>query len=61
MHKEKFVIYKDTAGYFRWRLVAGNGEKVAASEGYASKQGAINSAIRVKQIAWNATVVDSTI
>ena len=61
MNKTKFVIYKDTAGYYRWRLVAGNGEKVAASENYISKQGAINSANRVRQIAWEATIVDSTI
>ncbi len=60
MHQTKFVIYKDTAGYFRWRLVAGNGEKVAASEAYTSKQSAINSANRVREIAWEATIVDST-
>lgn len=60
MHQTKFVIYKDVAGYFRWRLVAGNGEKVAASEGYSSKQSAINSANRVREIAWEATIVDST-
>ena len=61
MHKTKFVIYKDTAGYYRWRLVAGNGEKVAASEAYASKQNAIVYANRVRQIAWDAIIVDSTI
>ncbi|OGI19339.1 MAG: hypothetical protein A3J06_01290 [Candidatus Moranbacteria bacterium RIFCSPLOWO2_02_FULL_48_19] len=56
----KFVIYRDIAGQYRWRLVAANGEKVAASEAYVSKQGAINSANRVKQIAYSATVVDIT-
>jgi hypothetical protein len=61
MHKTKFVIYKDAAGYYRWRLVAGNGEKVAASEAYVSKQNAIVSANRVRQIAWDAIIVDSTI
>ena len=60
MNKTKFVIYVDVAGKYRWRLVAGNGEKVAASEAYASKQGAIISAQRVKQIAWEAIIVDST-
>ena len=60
MHKPKFVIYVDARGYFRWRLVAGNGEKVAASEAYASKQNAINSAERVKVTAWEAIIVDST-
>lgn len=60
MNPPRFVIYVDAAGYFRWFLQAGNGEKVAASEAYASKQGAINSAVRVKQIANSADVVDST-
>lgn len=54
----KFVVYKDSAGYHRWRLVAGNGEKVAASEGYSSKQGAIRSAYRVKELAANASVYE---
>lgn len=56
----KFVIYRDIAGQYRWRLVAGNGEKVAASEAYTTKYGAINSANRVKQIAFFAMVVDTT-
>ncbi len=56
----KFVIYRDAAGLYRWRLVAGNGEKVAASEAYATKYSAINSENRVKQIAYSATVVDIT-
>lgn len=60
MNKSKFVIYKDVASYYRWRLVARNGEIVAASEAYVSKQGAINSAVRVKSIAWEAEIVDNT-
>lgn len=58
--KPRFVIYKDVSGYYRWRLVAVNGEKVAASEAYVSKQSAINAAFRVKEIAYSADVVDST-
>lgn len=61
MVKPRFVIYKDRAGYYRWHLQALNGEKVATSEGYSSKQAAINSALRVKQIAYSADIVDSTI
>lgn len=56
----KFVIYKDIAGQYRWRLVANNGEKVAASEAYISKQNAINSAQRVKVLAGAANLVDNT-
>jgi uncharacterized protein YegP (UPF0339 family) len=54
----KFVIYLDVTGHYRWRLVAKNGEKVAASEAYASKQNAIRSAHRVKEIAASAIVVE---
>lgn len=53
-----FVIYMDRAGHYRWRLVASNGEKVAASEAYASKQNAIRSAQRVKQIAYGADIYE---
>jgi hypothetical protein len=56
----KFVIYRDVAGQYRWRLVANNGEKVAASEAYVSKQGALNSAQRVKILAASANIVDNT-
>lgn len=56
----KFVIYRDIAGQYRWRLVANNGEKVAASESYVSRQGALNSANRVKILAASATIVDNT-
>jgi len=61
MTKPRFVIYRDRANYYRWYLQATNGEKVAASEAYATKQNAIDSAHRVKQIAWDATVVDGTV
>lgn len=57
MTNPRFVIYKDAAGYYRWYLQAINGEKVAGSEGYNSKQGAIDSAFRVKSIAYTADVV----
>lgn len=56
-NQPKFVIYEDAGGQFRWRLVAGNGEKVAASEAYTRHSTAVNSAYRVKEIANEATVV----
>lgn len=34
----KFEIYKDRAGKFRFRLVARNGQNIAASEGYSTKE-----------------------
>lgn len=33
----KFEIYKDKAGEFRFRLKAGNGQIILASEGYTTK------------------------
>ena len=57
----KFVVYRDVVGQYRWRLIAGNGEIVAASEGYTTKYSAQRSAERVKQIAYSAIIVDSTI
>ena len=56
----KFVIYRDVAGQYRWRLVANNGEKGAASEAYVTKQGALNSANRVRILAASAIIVDNT-
>jgi uncharacterized protein YegP (UPF0339 family) len=41
----RFDVYKDAAGYYRWRLVAGNGEKIASSgEWFATEWGAKNAA-----------------
>lgn len=54
----RFVIYQDRAGNYRWRLIAGNGEKVAASEGYTLKQSAIRSAYHVKELAAIASVTE---
>lgn len=45
----KFEIYKDKAGEYRFRLKAGNGEKLLASEGYKSKKGAKNGIASVQK------------
>ncbi|GAA6159920.1 MULTISPECIES: YegP family protein [Ruegeria] len=44
----KFEIYKDKAGEFRFRLKAGNGEIILASEGYVQKASAENGISSVK-------------
>ena len=54
----KFEIYKDKAGEFRFRLKAANGEIIAASEGYSSKQGAQAGIDSVKNVAPDAPTVD---
>ena len=47
----KFEIYKDNAGEFRFRLKAGNGEKILASEGYKEKSSAENGIASVRKNA----------
>jgi len=56
----KFQIFRDEVGEYRWRLVAANNEIVAVSEGYTSKQSAINSAQHVKYWASSASIYDLT-
>lgn len=53
----RFEVYEDTAGEWRWRLKAGNHEVVASSEGYISKEGAIQSAEQMQGWVGNATIV----
>lgn len=47
----KFELYTDKAGEFRFRLKAGNGENIGASEGYKAKAGAKNGIESVKKNA----------
>ena len=54
----KFEIYYGNDSTYHWRLRAANGEIVCWSEGYNSKQGAINSANWVKINAPNAPIVE---
>lgn len=44
----KFEIYKDKAGEFRFRLKAGNGQTILASEGYKDRSGVNNGVESVK-------------
>jgi len=50
----KFELYKDKAGEFRFRLKAGNGQNILASEGYKDKSGAVNGIESVKKNAADA-------
>ena len=52
----KWEVYKDRAGEYRWRLVAANGEIVAASEGYKNKKDAIETINIIKEFASKATI-----
>lgn len=45
----KFECYKDKAGEFRFRLKAGNGETILASEGYKAKSSCTNGIASVQK------------
>jgi uncharacterized protein len=53
----KFEIYADTAGNYRWRLKAGNGQIVASSgESFDSQSNAVRAAENVKGNAGGASI-----
>lgn len=53
----KFEVYTDKAGEYRFRLKARNGEVIAVSEGYKSKDGCLNGIESVKKNAPEAETV----
>lgn len=55
----KLKVYEDAAGNWRFRLVGGNGEKVAGSEAYASKANAVRAAEWVKANASSAQIEEA--
>ena len=55
-----FEIYLDRAGEYRWRFKAPNGEIVAVSEGYTTKQSCQASIQLIKLYSPTATVYDLT-
>ena len=59
MPEPVFEWYKDKAGKFRFRLKAANGEVIAVSEAYNSKDGCVNGIESVKKNAPIAKVVEA--
>ncbi len=57
----KFEINKDKAGEFRFKLLALNGQTIAVSEGYTTKDNALNGIESVRQNAAVALVDDKTV
>ena len=56
--RSSFEIYRDNGDQWRWRLIASNGNIIAASgEGYTSKQGAKRGIESVKKNAQDAHIV----
>lgn len=56
----KFELFKGTNGQYYFRLKAENGEIIAGSQGYMSKQGAENGIAAVRRCAPIAVTVDLT-
>jgi uncharacterized protein YegP (UPF0339 family) len=57
---ERFEIFKDTVGKFRFRLRAQNGEIIAESGAYDSKEGCQKGIASVKENAAKAVTKDFT-
>ena len=56
----KFVIKQGSTGKYHFNLVAPNGQVIATSETYESKDGALNGIDSVKRNASGAKVDDET-
>lgn len=56
----KFEVYKDARGEYRFRLKAPNGQIIASSEGYKSKDSALNGVASVQKNAADALVDDQS-
>ena len=56
----KFVVKRGSTGKFHFNLVARNGETVATSESYTSKESAIKGVDAVRGAAADTAVDDQT-
>ena len=54
----RFEIYVDASGDFRFRLKAGNGQVIAASQAYSSKKACLNGIESVRKNAPVAKIDD---
>ena len=59
MPASQFEIFKDKNGKFRFRLKAANGEIIATSEAYETKQGCEKGIASVVENAAKAKIVTS--
>jgi uncharacterized protein YegP (UPF0339 family) len=57
----KFVLKKGSTGKYHFNLVAGNGQVVATSEAYESRESALKGIDSVKANAPGAEVDDQTV
>jgi uncharacterized protein YegP (UPF0339 family) len=56
----KFEINKDVSGEFRFKLIVGNNQTVAVSQGYKSKESAMKGVESIKENAAKAVIEDKT-
>jgi len=56
----KFELFADAAGKTRWRLKAGNGDIIAQSQAYTSKDSAKKGIASVQSTAPGAQTLDLT-
>ncbi len=54
----KFEVFEDKSGDWRFNLVAPNGEVIASSEGYTSKDNCLKGVESVKRWATEAETVE---
>ena len=57
----KFEINKDVSGEYRFKLIVGNNQTVAVSQGYKSKESALKGVESVKENAAKAVIEDKTV
>lgn len=55
----KFEVYLDKAEEYRFRLKATNGQTIAVSEGYTTRQACLNGIASVKKNAPDAEIVET--
>lgn len=56
----KFVLKKGESGKYHFNLLAGNGEIIATSQHYESKESALHGIKSVQANATTETIVDET-
>jgi hypothetical protein len=57
----KFVLKKGESGKFHFNLLSGNGQVVATSQSYESKESALNGIKSVQTNAPDARIEDETV
>ncbi len=57
----EFEMKKNVGGEFYWHFKSGNGEIVAVSQAYKSKEGCLNGINSIKRDAVSAIIKDSTL